>query len=365
MNNQNLGSQIPPVEPQNQGVPVAQSNKKLTTGLSLLVTALLVLVGYLLFGNKTVAPEKVEDNKQTNDQIQPIENQVAGWKTYSNARANFEVRYPSELAIKAGRSISGGETVQFSSGKSEVAEILVNVEGGTLSDVYSSLENALDGMRGVNKFSSNVNQEAGTISVGGVIGYKFQTVMANNTNEIVREDIVFGKYGLIYIITFQEQISGQSKEFLSSFKFTTQAETANWKTYSLSGTNTSLQFSYPESMGLVEKNQKKFLDGSNFSLVTLENNQLLVSVFVNDPGRGLGGELTVNKKIQVAGIEASYQGLATSAEMEPDVSKRKKGALIQFFKDGDEYAILFWYSASGIDQTQVINEILASVKFTQ
>ena len=274
-----MGSQTPPVEPQNQNVPPVQ-NKKLTTGLSLLVIALLALVGYLLFGNKTVAPEKVEDSKQVNDQIQPTENQVAGWKTYNNARANFEVRYPSELAIKAGKSISGGETVQFSSGKSDVAEILVNVEGGTLSDVYSSLENALDGMRGVNKFSSNVNQEVGTISVNGVTGFKFRTLMANNSSEIAWETVVFGKNGLIYIITFQKQILEVSDEFLSSFKFTTQAETSDWKTYR--NTEYGFEFKYLASWAFEnydpkgESDSKTNLVWVNFS----ENDQMVLSVEV-------------------------------------------------------------------------------------
>ena len=93
-----MGSQTPPVEPQNQNVPPVQ-NKKLTTGLSLLVIALLALVGYLLFGNKTVAPEKVEDSKQVNDQIQPTDDKVAGWKTYNNAKYELDFKYPNNWSI--------------------------------------------------------------------------------------------------------------------------------------------------------------------------------------------------------------------------------------------------------------------------
>lgn len=157
---------------------------------------------------------------QTKSPTPTPKNETASWKTYSNSRASFEVGYPSNFSAQRSTAKSGGETVQFSSGKYDVAEIIINVEGGNLSDVYSSLNNALEGMRGVNKFSSHINKEVGTVTVANVVGYKFKTVDPKNPSYIVKEDIVFEKGGLIYFMSFQNPFLSQEAQLLSTFKFT-------------------------------------------------------------------------------------------------------------------------------------------------
>ncbi|MBI4160785.1 MAG: hypothetical protein HY506_02660 [Candidatus Yanofskybacteria bacterium] len=185
----------------------------------ILIVAAVILVGavgYFAFVKKS---EPVAQQPTPTPTPTP-KSETADWKMYGNQRAIFEVKYPPSFSVQRSVSKSGGETVQFSSGKYDVVEIIINVEGGTLSDAYSSLDNALEGMRSVNRLSPHINKEVGTVMIAGVTGYKFKTVNVSTPSEVVREDIVFEKGGLIYSISFQKQFLAQGSIFLSTFKFT-------------------------------------------------------------------------------------------------------------------------------------------------
>lgn len=358
MDNQNMGQQIPPVEPKAQSA--SPLNKGLIIGLSVGIVILLAAVIYLLTAKQAVSPIVGNNQLKGNQELAEDNNQspTADWKTYQGS--GFEFKYPQSVSVssfnEAGYEVPATGNEDIVAVKSNGQTFLLIRKVG-LQDLS---EESIRQQFSATPYNDFVFAQVKMFNKEGIkLTFKGSGEEAEN-----KTWYYFEHDGVFFQILIVSSYSSIANQILSTFKFTSQNETAEWKSYSLSGTNTTLQFGYPADMTLKEKNQRKFLDGSNFSLVSFENNQLFMSAFVNDPGRGLAGDITVNKQIRVAGVPASYQGLVISADMVPNPAERKKGVFVQFAKGADEYGILFWYPSAGPDQTELIDKILLTFKFS-
>lgn len=235
MDNQNPSNQIPPVEPQGQGVPPTGGIKISTsTGIAIIAIAVLAAGAYFFFSNRTTAP-KVEDSNQTQDQEQTVENQVAGWQTYTNTKYGFEAKIPADWTVEESAS---NELVFFSqaSRDANAARTL------RCKDAKVKAEEALEcSRRNQDMYFVNENYGNGTTKKEIINGVEWEVLEGENSGwqYQTKQGGKLYHFKLPYLPENKAKLS----QFLSTFKFTTQAETADWKTYN--NTKFGFTFKYP------------------------------------------------------------------------------------------------------------------------
>lgn len=218
MDNQNFGQ---PTPPQTQPPIKPPLNKGLIIGLSAGIVILLAAVIYLLTSKPANGPE-VENNNQVN-QNQQVKNQdeTTSLKTYRNDQFGFEVQIPADWSVEASTIGGLSELFFFSEASKKENELIkisceVNREEEycpTKYDMYFINTNyATDGAK-----KEIINNIEWTIRDNEVTGLGYET----------KQNGKFYHFRLPRLSENEVKIV----EFLSTFKFIDQNETADWKTY--------------------------------------------------------------------------------------------------------------------------------------
>lgn len=227
MDNQNPSNQIPPVEPQGQSVPPT-SGTKLTTGIAIIVIAVLATGAYFFFSNRTVAP-KVEEVNQTKNQNQPTDDKVADWKTYRNEKYGFEIQIPTDWTVE--ESVSRNEIVFFSqaSRDANAARTL------RCKDPKVKAEEALEcSRRNEDMYFVNENYGNGTAKKETINSVEWEVLEGENSGwqYQTKQDGKLYHFRLSYL----PENKAKLVQFLSTFKFisSTQTQTFEESLFSIS-----------------------------------------------------------------------------------------------------------------------------------
>lgn len=211
MDNQNFGSQIPPVEPKAQSA--SPLNKRLIIGLSAGIVILLAAVIYLFTAKQAVSPV-VDNNQQTKNQ-EPAEdnNQTAttDWKTYTSNSFGFSIKYPEGYEPTMELNDQHNKLTVFGGDRADFFEVrIIKDQDKDMSVKYGYL---------------GAQIETQDISLSNVKGYK--AVSETGYGDAGFQGAPFVEFAVrrndeVYHLNFYGDavISEQENNILSAFKFT-------------------------------------------------------------------------------------------------------------------------------------------------
>ncbi len=231
MDNQNSGQAMPPTGPQAQNA--SRLNKGLIIGLSAGVVILLAAVVYLLMSKPANAPEAANDRQDQNQQPTTAnenrqantQDELTGWKIYKNGEYDFELQYPGDWdapTLNDSTSSNGQPAVNLSFLNEQVQ--MVNdttfISSGSLNVNISAFI--------ADPKYKNINWEQEFLVSNGKAFYYVNTGSKVGPSPTV---YVVGPSRVWLISSDDINKKGTLIKIASTFKFTDQAETSDWKTY--------------------------------------------------------------------------------------------------------------------------------------
>jgi len=256
---------IPPVYP-SENPKTDKSKKTIPLFVGIVI---IVLVAVILFGGVFAWQYFAVKNIPT---AGPVLNAVEGWKTYTSTKYTkhgFEIKYPQDWMVDESGLLRTVVVVAFKNltpildKKGDKFYSNINILTRSLSDwkvknleEYISLDKSMIQQYVAKEVKFDSDEKV--ILDGGVEGYISgfsgleNNIMVHDIHLIVIND------GDAYVVagtTLDENwvdYKDKFKEALTSFKFTSPNQTADWKTYT--NTQYGFEFKYPENWQLWEMN---------------------------------------------------------------------------------------------------------------
>lgn len=201
---------------------------------------ILIIAGILALGGggyyiaqKYKAPVVQQEIAQNQTSTQPAQDETAGWKTYTNDKYGFEVKYPAEY-----ETYQAGNVIHFPKSNSETNwGITISINALGINELCDSAQYAAnqkmstagDSITSSKVFLNGISQEVSQLRAS------YNNRAALSTYIPVKDCSTSKK---MIVISASEDLLTQYNEFLRTFKFTptstqsAQDETASWKTYS-------------------------------------------------------------------------------------------------------------------------------------
>lgn len=202
----------------------------------IIIFILLAIIGFLSF--KYVFGEKLMSSfLLATPTIQAVAtptvavDPTANWKTYSNNKFNFSIKYPSDMYL------ADIERLNLVVIQKEPIDLALRTHPylGALTIKYGAQSIPLEWLNGHNT------------TIGGVLAYLQGNRNISSESNYYFSEITVSRSSIIYDINFPnlDNKGNHDKIFdqiLSTFKFTNSDETANWKTYRNSFYNIQMQY---------------------------------------------------------------------------------------------------------------------------
>lgn len=208
----------------------------------LLVAAAAALGGYLIYQKQSKSTPSLQPTTQPSPS--PTD-ETANWKTYRDERLMF--RYPEDWTIDPVQVFGSRSEIEFKYQKTSAFSLtyIANYNNGT-EKPFTTLEEFTGTRR--DRYSKEIllaGQKAKYIvdpgDPGHVISYEEVLFFSPDNKAIVSLHYEQSYYDVPKANKILDQI-------LSTFKFISQTDTTDWKTY----TNASYTFQYPSSWGVTE-----------------------------------------------------------------------------------------------------------------
>lgn len=204
-----------------------------------------ILVGVLVGGVILFTAIKLKPQPTPSPQsiVTPTPNPVeetVNWKMYTNTKDGYSIKYPNGAKLTEGGSYSSDGVFVADANR---VSMLVDVEKNE-SDQLGGLGNFIvaitteDNKKGLvlddfkkefDGISEDLDIEGKRIEKGLLDGRTYITGAAGGVRGMTQ--IILIEKGKIYKITFEPKLSVTGDMILSTFKFTNQIDTADWKTY--------------------------------------------------------------------------------------------------------------------------------------
>ncbi len=249
---------------------------------SIIIIILIYASSLLIQSQKTTTAKLTQPNISTVPIITSASDPTANWKTYTNPKYGYNLRYPTKLFTKC----ESNGYLYLEDGPENASSCYA---GESIPAFY--IVNTLEGTGNFQKseFKECYSVEQEPIEVDGVMGTKYSNSIENDKgvcdNQVVNYaknqlHIVLNKNNVLYNIGFYEDQNKNVKyQILSTLKFLDQmVDTSNWKTYT--NEKWRIEFKYPADLKIIGANDSGILIakdhlGSNGIHITSDKDEMI------------------------------------------------------------------------------------------
>jgi len=132
---------------------------------------------------------------------------------------------------------------------------------------------------------------------------------------------------------------------------------SDWKTYR--NEKVSLELQYPPTTAIKENFVGNFNNsGTDFLALSFIDPEFMGSIYVNDPGRGIGEGMA-----EISTESIIISGIPTTLTILGDVEKKQVRLLVTGYQKGrNQYTVAFWINGQEPSIQSLIKKIIATIK---
>ena len=274
---------------------------------------------------------------------------ITEWKTYKNDQYGFEFQYPKGWEVKT--EIGNLNIFNIYSTNNDKNDSITLSVNALLTN-----ENLFDAFKRVNGVEPS-NLQNKEISISGLRAFEYINVTGNNT---YTSTAFLYKNNFFQIISYKE--SQNYINLLSTFKFTNQTDTTNWKTYK----NDKYGFEFQYDPKIYE------IDDLNFGVVQTPFDDLISFYNIKDLQESQKCQCGEVGRFQVlVGLNRNALSLEDlekkyfSESFQIADSQRLKITGIDAIEFGEMSRIILLTKNNYVYEIRPTNDILATFKFTK
>ena len=350
--------------------------------------------GYWYFSNNSkskMQSSKSEDSPETPATVQEeptsaIDEQTAGWKTYTNTKYGYSIKYPPNFEAGEGGMASGfiesagaitlydkdAEEPQFAP---RLSINILTLGGGTLEArvqkhftavaAYSLSEEAKKNFKtehGIDFVDNSVLSRVSRTLFRGRTAYEYSIrggVVFDGIGEymtpIEKHKYIWVSDNSTYLIYLSDDPI--TNQILSTFKFTEAAaadETAGWETYR----GDSYLFKHPPEWDL-ESGKTLLADGVKFDVPGLT-----INIVVNQAGFGYSCATIIKEEKALLGSVEATRTITRGVSDDLCDNAGNMSVWVSAYRGEDRYDLIFGYrEADKVSTEATIDQLLSTFRF--